>query len=65
MEQLLEKPTEVGKSLGFGRSTTYDLIAAGEIPSVRIRGSIRVPVDGLKAWVLRKVKERAAATATE
>ena len=57
MEKLLEKPVRVAESLELGRSTTYDLIAAGEIPSVRIRGSIRVPLDELRAWLAKKVKE--------
>ena len=58
MEKLLVKPTEAGAALGLGRSTTYLRIATGEIPSVIIGGSVRVPVEALRAWIRRKARER-------
>lgn len=40
---------ETGKLLGLGRNAVYEGIATGEIPSVRIRGRILVPLAPLKA----------------
>lgn len=54
------RPAEVAQTLGIGRSKTYELLASGAIPSVRIGSSIRVPVDALNAW-MREQLERSAA----
>ena len=54
MERLLLRPLEAADSVGIGRSKMYELLANGEIPSVRIGGVIRVPVDRLKQWVEKK-----------
>src|ERR1035437_8981878 len=51
MEKLLLKPAEVGELTGMGKSKTYELIAAGIIPSVRIGKSVRVPADRLRRWI--------------
>jgi len=51
MEKLLLKPAEVGELTGMGKSKTYELIAAGVIPSVRIGRSGRVPADRLRRWM--------------
>lgn len=45
MRQLL-KPPDVAKHLNISRTAAYRLLAAGEIPSVRFGGSVRVdPLD--------------------
>lgn len=54
VDRLLWRARQVGDSLEFGRSKTYALIAGGEIPSVRIGRSVRVPVEALRAWVKRR-----------
>ena len=51
MDKLLLKPAEVGALTGMGKSKTYELIAAGIIPSVRIGKSVRVPADRLRRWI--------------
>ena len=33
----------------------YELIAAGDIPSLRIGSSVRVPLDALRAWIATQV----------
>jgi excisionase family DNA binding protein len=58
MDELLLRPTEAARLLGIGRSKVYELLAKGELPSIRIGGSVRVPVDALRAWVARQVQER-------
>ena len=63
--KLLLRPAEVAEVLGIGRTRVYALIGTGDIPSIRIGGSVRVPVDSLKAWVARQATEGATATASQ
>ena len=51
MEKMLLKPSEVAEALGIGRSLIYELIAQGQIPSVRLGRCIRVPAEALKRWL--------------
>ena len=48
MDKLFARPSEAADALGLGRSKTYQLIANGTIPSVRIGKAIRVPVEALR-----------------
>ena len=41
MERLLLRPAEASEAVGIGRSKIYELLARGEIPSVRVDGAIR------------------------
>lgn len=54
----LLRPEEAGHLLSIGRSKIYQLMAAGEIPTVRIGKSVRVPRAGLLAWVERNTRLR-------
>ena len=54
MEKLLLRPAEVAEMLGLGRSKTYQMLANGQLPSVRIGGSLRVPAQALEDWVQNK-----------
>jgi excisionase family DNA binding protein len=56
-ERLLLKPAEAAELIGLGRSKTYALIRAGELPSVRLGSSLRVPLRELQAWVERLAHE--------
>jgi excisionase family DNA binding protein len=53
MEKLLLRVSEVAEVIGLGKSATYQLIAAGSIPCVRLgKGrSVRVSADRLRQWV--------------
>lgn len=51
MDKLLLKPEEVAGIIGVGRSRVYELLASHALPTVRIGNSIRVPADGLRAWI--------------
>ena len=57
-DRLMLRPSETAETLGFSRSKTYELIAAGVIPSIRVDGSIRVPVDALRQWIARQLAEQ-------
>lgn len=54
----LLRPEEAGHLLSIGRSKIYQLMATGEIPTVRIGKSVRVPRAGLLAWVERNTRLR-------
>ena len=51
MEQLLLRAEDVQKALGLGRSKIYEMMASGELPTVRLGRSVRVPAQALTEWV--------------
>ena len=51
MDPIALKPEEAARLLGVGRSLMYRMIAAGELPTIRVGADHRVPVDALKKWV--------------
>lgn len=59
MDRLLLRPNEAAEAIGVGRSKVYELLASGELPSIRIGGSVRVPVDVLREWIARRLVEDA------
>lgn len=52
-DQLLYRVEEAAKVLGIGRTRTFKLIARGELRSVRIGTSRRVPAAALAEYVER------------
>ncbi len=56
-DRLLLRIPEAAQRLGLGRSTVYELVAAGELPIVRIGKSVRIPVSRLEAWVEDRARE--------
>jgi excisionase family DNA binding protein len=42
---------EAARLLSLGRSKVYELVAAGEIPSVKVGTARRVSYSALEAWV--------------
>jgi excisionase family DNA binding protein len=59
MDRLLLRPIEAAEAIGIGRSKIYELLASGDLPSIRVGGSVRVPIDALRAWIERRLAERA------
>lgn len=57
LEPLLLRATEVGKLLGLGRSKVFAMVAAGQLPAIRIGRSVRVPRDALERWVREQTIE--------
>lgn len=51
---MLLRPEEAAKMLGLGRSKVFQMLAAGELPVVRIGRSVRIPSDELREWIRRK-----------
>lgn len=58
---LLIRVEEAAALLGVGRTTTYALIAAGELETVAIGTSRRVPRDAVTAYVERLRAARSTA----
>lgn len=55
MDRLLLRPVEAAEAIGISRSKIYELLASGELPSVRIGASVRVPVEALRAWIAEQL----------
>lgn len=55
MDKLLLRPVEAAEAIGISRTKIYELLARGDLPSVRIGASVRVPVDALRAWIARQL----------
>lgn len=51
MYKLLLRPFRGLQAIGIGRTKVRELIANGELLSVRIGATARVPVDALRAWI--------------
>jgi excisionase family DNA binding protein len=58
MEKILLRPVEAAEAIGIGRSKVYELLASGQLPSVRIGSSVRIPVEGLREWIAAQVAGR-------
>lgn len=58
---LLLKIPEAAARLGLGRTTTYELIATGQLDVVHIGRAVRVPVESLAEYVER-LRSRARAS---
>ena len=59
IERVLLRPNEAGDAIGISRSKAYELIAKGQIPSLKVGGCVRVSVDALRAWIAKQVGDRA------
>jgi excisionase family DNA binding protein len=51
MDRLLLRPSEAAEILGLSLSKVYALLAAGELPAIKIGDSTRVPVVELQEWL--------------
>jgi excisionase family DNA binding protein len=55
LEPLLVRVEEAARILSLSRSTIYEMMDAGELPSVRRGSARRIPVAALREWVARQV----------
>ena len=51
MDKLLLTPEEAAEMLSIGRSKLYELLATGELTSIRLGGCRRVPTDAIRQFV--------------
>lgn len=42
---------QVADVLQIGKGKAYELVASGQIPSIRIGRSLRVPTEALRKWI--------------
>ena len=61
MEPLLFRVSEAAAALGISRAKAYELLAAGKLPSIKLDGSLRVPVEALKTFIEERLQETDAA----
>ena len=57
VEQLLLKVNEVADALSLGKSKAYELVASGEIPSIRIGRAVRVRPEDVRQWLAAHVNQ--------
>ena len=55
-DRLLYRVPEAARMLGLGPSKTWELIARGEIESVKIDGARRIPREAIETYV-RQLRE--------
>lgn len=53
VEPLLVRVEEAARILSLSRSTVYQMLDAGELPSVRRGTARRIPVAALRDWVVQ------------
>jgi excisionase family DNA binding protein len=59
--RLLIRVSEAAEMLSVARSKAYLMVNAGELPSVRLGKSVRIPIEALKDWVAKQTAEGARA----
>jgi excisionase family DNA binding protein len=52
--------SEAAKELGVSATTAYRLVASRQIPTVTLRGRVRVPRAALRKWLERRTREALA-----
>jgi excisionase family DNA binding protein len=60
VEPLLVRVEEAARILSLSRSTIYEMMDAGELPSVRRGSARRIPVAALREWVARQMTSSSA-----
>ena len=50
-EPILLRVADVARLLSLSRSAVYELIAAGQLPHIRLGSSLRVPRAALERWI--------------
>ena len=63
-EPALLRVEEASRYLALGRTKTYELVAQGEIPSIRFGRSLRIPREALRAWLDAQLREANLAPTT-
>ncbi|NJN17255.1 MAG: helix-turn-helix domain-containing protein [Oscillochloris sp.] len=54
MEPLLVRVEEAARILSLSRSTVYEMLDTGELPSVRRGAARRIPLAALRDWVAKQ-----------
>jgi excisionase family DNA binding protein len=57
MTEILLTVPEAARRLSLGRTIVYELIASGELPSLKIGRARRIPAIALEQWVMAQVRD--------
>lgn len=60
-DRLFLRAAEVAEELGISKALAYRWMSEGTLPSVRVGGTVRVPVDALLQWAKANVRGGVAA----
>lgn len=58
--RLLLRPEEGAEAIGVSRAKFYELLARGQIKSIKVGRSRRVPVSELNAWIASELASQSA-----
>jgi len=56
--QLALSVKQTAEALSIGTSKVYQMVASGELPHIRIGGSVRIPTEALRSWVQERQEQR-------
>lgn len=59
-DRLLLKVEAAARALDLSRAQVFSMIATGELPSIKIGRSRRVPVDALRRWIAEQESHQVA-----
>jgi excisionase family DNA binding protein len=63
-EPALLRIEEAARYLALGRTKTYELVARGAIPSIRLGRVVRIPRDALHRWLEAQIQGATGADAS-
>ena len=58
IDRLAYRVPEFAAAIGVSRAKAYELIARGDVPSIKVGACVRVPVDAVRAWITRELQAR-------
>ena len=60
IEPLLVRVEEAARLLSLSRSTIYEMLDRGELPSIRCGAARRIPLAALRTWVEQQTEATAS-----
>jgi excisionase family DNA binding protein len=60
-EKLLLTPEEAFQAINIGRAKGFQMLASGELPSIKVGRLRRIPAAELRNWVQKQVEEQTEA----
>ena len=58
--RLLLRPEEGANAIGVSRARFYELLAEGQLKSIKIGRSRRIPLSELQGWIAREIEKQSA-----
>jgi excisionase family DNA binding protein len=57
-ERLAYRIHEFAEAIGVSRSKAYEIVASGEVPSIKVGGCLRIPVDSARGYIAQQLAAR-------